>query len=67
MKKTICFDIDGVICKTITKNYNNSKPILKYKTINLLYKRKYYIKLFTSRFMGREKENKKKQKVELKN
>ena len=60
MKKIICFDIDGVICKTNTNNYNKSKPIAEnIKTINLLHKRKYYIKLFTSRYMGREKENKK--------
>ena len=59
MKKTICFDIDGVICKTITKNYNNSKPILKnIKTINLLYKRKYYIKLFQDLWVEKKKTKK---------
>lgn len=67
MKKIICFDIDGVICKTISNNYKYSVPIIKnIKAINLLYKKKYYIKLFTSRFMGREKENKKNAELKAK-
>jgi hypothetical protein len=57
-KKIICFDIDGVICKTEGLNYLKSKPIKKnIKKINDLYERGYYIKLFTARYMGRSKEN----------
>lgn len=55
----ICFDIDGVICKTKKNNYRSSKPIKKaIKKINQLYDKGNYIKLFTSRFMGRNKEKK---------
>ena len=57
-KKIICFDIDGVICKTKGLNYLKSKPIKKnIKKINDLYERGYYIKLFTARYMGRSNEN----------
>lgn len=57
-KKTICFDIDGVICKTPSNNYSKSKPIKKsIKKINYLGK-KFKIILFTARFMGRSGENK---------
>ncbi len=57
--KIICFDIDNTICKSKTNNYANSKPIKKkIEFINILYKKGYYIKLFTSRFMGRNNENK---------
>lgn len=53
-KKIICFDIDGVICKTNGLNYPRSKPILiNIKKINELYDKGYYIKLFTARYMGR--------------
>ena len=59
MKKTICFDIDNVICKTVNSHYKKSIPIKKnIKTINLLKKKGHYIKLFTARFMGRSKERK---------
>lgn len=58
-KKILCFDIDGVICKTIKNNYRSSKPIKKsIETINILYNKNFYIKIFTSRFMGRSKEKK---------
>ena len=57
IKKTICFDIDGVICKTIKNNYNNSKPITKnIDMINQLYKKGFIIKIFTARYMGRNKD-----------
>lgn len=57
-KKTICFDIDGVVCKTQGNNYSKSKPIEKsIKKINFLSK-KFNIILFTARFMGRSGENK---------
>tara|TARA_B100000780_G_C21066707_1_gene428994 strand:- start:358 stop:726 length:369 start_codon:yes stop_codon:yes gene_type:complete len=55
---TLCFDIDNTICVTKTNDYKNSKPIIKnIKFINYLYKKNYYIKIFTARFMGRAKEN----------
>ncbi len=61
-KKIICFDIDGVICSTKGNKYASSKPIKKnIKVINELYQ-KYMIIIFTSRFMGRNKENIKKAK-----
>jgi hypothetical protein len=57
-KKIICFDIDGVICRTVGLDYHKSKPILKnIKKINELYNRGYYIKLFTARYMGQLKNN----------
>ena len=56
--KVICFDIDGVICKTNGLNYKNSKPIVKnIKRINNLYFKGFYIKIFTARYMGRSAEN----------
>ena len=58
-KKIICFDLDGVICITKGGDYNNSKPIRKnIKKINNLYK-KFIITIFTARFMGRTRGNKK--------
>ena len=62
-KKIFCFDIDGVICKTRNRNYKNSKPIKKnIDIINKLYDEGNYIKLFTSRYMGRFNEDVKKVK-----
>lgn len=56
--KIICFDIDGVICKTKGSNYKLSKPNYKViKIINKLYNSSHYIIIFTSRYMGRNKEN----------
>ena len=56
-KKIICFDIDNVICSTKKNLYKKSTPkknvILE---INKLYEAGYFIKLFTSRYMGRSKE-----------
>ena len=61
MKKILCFDIDGVICRTKNSYYYSSKPIIKnINFINYLYSQKYYIKIFTSRYMGRNNENSKK-------
>lgn len=57
-KKVICFDIDNVICKTNGTNYKNSRPIKKnIHFINLLFNKGYKIKIFTARFMGRNKDN----------
>ncbi len=61
MKKLIyCFDLDNVLCKTFGNNYKKSKPIKKnIKVLNILKNNGHYIKIFTSRFMGRNNENKK--------
>ena len=62
-KKIICFDIDNVICTTTGRNYRNAKPNKAgIKKINYLFKSGYMIKLFTSRYMGRNMENKSKAK-----
>ena len=57
--KTICFDIDEVICKTNDKrNYSKSKPIKKnIQLINKLYNEGYKIILYTARYMTRCKGN----------
>jgi len=53
-KKIICFDIDNVICKTITNEYSKSKPKKNViKLINRLYDEGYYIKILTARYTGR--------------
>ena len=60
-KLIICFDIDNTICKTKGNVYSKSVPYKnKIKFINSLYDKGYYIKIFTSRYMGRNKENIKK-------
>ena len=53
--KTICFDIDNVICKTnATKDYSKSIPIKKnIKVINQAYRKGFNIILYTARYMGR--------------
>ncbi len=64
MKKIICFDIDGVICKTKKNYYSKSKPNKKLiKYINSLFEKGYYIKIFTARYMGRFNDDSKKVKV----
>jgi capsule biosynthesis phosphatase len=57
--KTICFDIDNVICKTNHMNdYSKSVPIKKnIKVINEAYNNDFNIILYTSRYMGRCKGN----------
>ena len=58
LNKTICFDIDNVICKTIKSNYKKSKPIKKnIKFINHLYDQGHTIKIFTARYMGRTRDS----------
>ena len=55
--KIICFDIDNTLCITYNNDYKNSKPIKKnISIVNQLHSKNYYIKIFTSRFMGRSKE-----------
>ena len=58
-RKIICFDIDGVVCSQVKNgDYENAKPNKKsINLINKLFKKKYKIILFTSRFMGRTKGN----------
>jgi capsule biosynthesis phosphatase len=57
--KTICFDIDNVICKTnSTRDYSKSTPIKKnIKAINAAYNNGFNIILYTARYMGRCNEN----------
>lgn len=62
-KKIFCIDLDNTICKTFEKKYFLSKPNLKViKFINKLYDNGHYIKIYTSRFMGRNNENQRKAK-----
>lgn len=57
-KKIFCFDIDNTICTTKKNNYKTAKPKKKIiELINKLYKKGHIIKIFTSRFMGRNNEN----------
>ncbi len=61
-KKTLCFDLDNVICTTdLKKNYKKSKP--KKNIINFINKlfhtNMYEIKIFTARGMGKYNSNKK--------
>ncbi len=61
--KIICFDIDNTLCITKKNFYKTSKPYKPaIKKINLLFDKGYFIKLFTSRFMGRSNEDIKKAK-----
>lgn len=57
-KKIFCFDLDNVICRTNKSEYDKSVPIKEViKLINSLYEKNHYIKIFTARYMGRNKEN----------
>jgi hypothetical protein len=57
-KKIFLIDIDNTICKTVGNNYKSAKPYKnKILLINKLYNKGHTIKFFTSRFMGRSKEN----------
>jgi len=52
MKKILCFDIDNVICVTKNKKYKEAIPIKKsIKIINYLYKKNFFIKIYTGRGM----------------
>lgn len=62
-KKIFCFDLDNTICTTKKKNYFSAKPKRKaIKLINKLYSKGHIIKIFTSRFMGRNKDSQQKAK-----
>ena len=57
-KKTFCFDLDNIICKTTNSQYSKSKP--KKNVINLinnLHDRGHFIKILTARYMGRTDDN----------
>ena len=61
VNKILCFDLDNTICKTVRNFYKKSTPYKsKISLINALYKKGYEIKIFTSRFMGRNNDNQKK-------
>ena len=62
MKKIICFDIDGVICKTQKNYYSKSKPNKSNQIYKFLFEKGFYIKIFTARYMGRFNEDRKKVK-----
>jgi len=60
MKKKLifCFDLDNTICTTKKKNYVSAKPKQKILLIiNKLHDQGHYIKIFTARYMGRNKES----------
>tara|TARA_X000000950_G_C13767970_1_gene599722 strand:+ start:656 stop:1003 length:348 start_codon:yes stop_codon:yes gene_type:complete len=60
-RKIICFDIDGIICKTVNGDYEKSTPINKnIDFINSLNRKKIKVILYTARYMGRTNNNKKK-------
>jgi hypothetical protein len=57
-KKIFCFDLDNVICATKKNYYLKSRPIKEsINIVNKLYDKGFVIKIFTSRFMGRSREN----------
>jgi hypothetical protein len=56
--KTICFDIDGVLCNQVEGNYQQAQPNrAMIALLNRLYDRGERIVLHTSRFMGRAQGN----------
>ena len=60
-KKIFCFDLDNTICITKGQQYSRSKPIEEaIILINKLYLEGHVIKIFTSRYMGRNNEDIKK-------
>ncbi len=64
-KKIFCFDLDNTICTTKRNDYKSAKPKKNViKLINKLYEKGHIIKIFTSRFMGRNNENINKAKQE---
>ena len=57
-KKIFLFDLDNTLCTTKKNYYKNSKPIKKMiDRVNLLKNKGHIIKIFTSRYMGRNNEN----------
>ena len=59
--KTICFDLDGVLCSNTWGSYEKAVPIQNaINKVNNLYAKGYKIIIFTSRYMGRNNEDIKK-------
>lgn len=59
--KKICFDLDGVICSQVEKDYEQAAPNLEMiSLINHLYDQGFTIIIHTARFMGRCNEDPKK-------
>jgi len=55
---TVCFDIDGVLCDQVAKDYVDAQPNrAMIDLLNRLYDRGDRIVLHTSRFMGRTAQN----------
>ena len=57
--KNFAFDIDNTICKTEKSFYSRSIQKNMIKLINKLKNNGHVIKIFTSRYMGRNNENSK--------
>ncbi|HLB58837.1 MAG TPA: phosphoheptose isomerase [Bdellovibrionota bacterium] len=56
--KTICFDLDGVLCSQVERDYAEAKPNREaIALVNDLYDRGYKIVIHTARFMGRCQNN----------
>jgi CMP-N,N'-diacetyllegionaminic acid synthase len=54
----VCFDIDGVLCSQVWSEYSDAQPnCAMIELLNRLFDRGDYIVLYTSRFMGRTKQN----------
>jgi len=66
-KKTFCFDLDNTLCTTVKSKYNKSRPKKNaLKTLNFLYEKGFFIKIYTARYMGRSKDKlKDKKKLHL--
>ena len=63
-KKIFCFDIDGVICSKVKRDYIKAKPKKEsIKIINKLFEKNHII-IFTSRYMGRNNDNIQKAKAQ---
>lgn len=57
-KKIIMFDLDNTLCFTNGRSYYKAKPRKNIiKIVNELYNKNFYIKIFTSRYMGRNNED----------
>lgn len=57
-QKTICFDLDGVICEQTSGDYHNAKCKKEIVVaINDLYDDGYRVIIYTSRYMGRSNED----------
>ena len=55
----ICFDIDGVLCSQVDKDYKEAQPNKEMiDLVNRLYAQGHTIVLHTSRFMGRTNQDK---------